>query len=68
LVTNIPCSLERNIELFFIGWSKTVATDERDRDVEVVVVVSVASRDAVEGKLVSVRLFRYLERAFNLRG
>jgi hypothetical protein len=67
LVTNVTSSLERNVELFCIGWSETVATDERDGNVEVVVVVRVTSCNAVEGKLVCVRLFSYFERTLDLR-
>jgi hypothetical protein len=59
--------LKSNKELFGVGWGKTVATNKRDRNVEVVVVVGMASRNAIEGKLVYIRLLSNFERALDLR-
>jgi hypothetical protein len=59
--------LERDVELFSVGWSKAIAAEESNRDVEVVIVVGVTSCNAVEGKLVCIRLFSYFERALDLR-
>jgi hypothetical protein len=59
--------LERNEKLFSVGWGKPVAANKGDRNVEVVIVVRVASSDAVEGKLVYVGLLSDLKSTLNLR-